>query len=125
MRFASTTSNGASPRRQAPGARADPAGEPVAARVRDGRLDRDRVGVDADAPSRAEPDRRDREDPRAAADVEDARAARAAPRSASASTRREAQPGRRVEPGPERHPRVEREDDVVGRARDAAARSAG
>ena len=30
--------------------------------------------------------------------------------------RGQAQPGRRMEPGPERHPRVEREDDIVGPA---------
>ena len=67
-----------------------------------------------------EPHRGDRQDPRAAADVEHA-ARPAARRSASGLERREAQPGRRVEPGPEGHPGIERDDDVVGRARDAAA----
>ena len=39
--------------------------------------------------------------------------------------RGEAQPGRRMEPGPERHPRIEREHDVAGPRPDGAARSAG
>ena len=52
---------------------ADPAGEPVAPGVRDRRLDRDRVDVDAQDAGRAEAGRGDRQDPRAAADVEDAR----------------------------------------------------
>ena len=50
--------------------------------------------------------------PRAAPDVEDARAGER-PRSASASSAGQAQPRRRVQAGPERHPRVEGEDDVV------------
>ena len=74
--------------------------------------------------------RRDPEDPRAAADVEDAAAARRrASAEAAASAQRldpgQAQPGRRMEARPERHPRVDRDHDVVGVRGGGAARSAG
>ena len=74
MRLASTTSNAGSPLGRLPEARPKPPHEPVAAGVGGRRLDGDRVGVDAERRGRAEPDRGDRQDPRAAADVEDARA---------------------------------------------------
>ena len=58
--------------------------------------------------------RGDGQDPRATPDVEHPRA-----REDAAVGQRldagQAQPGRRMQPGPERHPRIEREDDVVGR----------
>ena len=66
-------------------------------------------------PRRPELHRGDREDPRAAADVEDAGAGQLAA-IRERLERRQAQPGRRVQAGPERHPRIEREDDVVRRA---------
>ena len=107
--------------RQAPLADAQSSGEPVAPGVGRGRLDGDRVGVDAERGRGAQLERGDGQDPRAAADVEDAGVRHAAP-IGHRLERGEAQPGRRMEPGPERHPRIEREDDIVGGASMAAPR---
>ena len=125
MRLARTTSNGGSPVGRLPSRARTRRTSRVAARVGGGRLDRDRVGVDAERRRRAELERGDRQDPRAAPDVEDAGAGQRAPRSATRLERGQAQPGRRVEAGPERHPRIEREDDVVGLRAGGGARSAG
>ncbi len=79
-----------------------------------GRVDGDRVGVEAENARCSEPRRRDREDPRPASDVEAAR-----PREHAlvgpALDAGEAEPGRRVQPRPERHARIQREHDVVRR----------
>ena len=117
MRLARTTSNGRLAARQAALAGRDAtrrrrsgARSRSSPRSRSGRCRRR-------APTAApEPHRRDRQDPGPAADVEDARGRRRTPAVGEPLERGEAQPGRRVEPGPERHPRVEREDDVVGLA---------
>ena len=69
----------------------------------------------AERRGRPEPEGGDRQDPRAAADVEDPRAGEHAPVRQRLRAR-EAQARRRMEPGPERHPRIEREDDVAGLA---------
>ena len=64
----------------------------------------------------AQPHRRDREDPGAAADIEHPRRGRLGGEDGAIGhglQRRKAQPGRRVEPGPEGHARVEREDHVA------------
>ncbi len=112
MRLASTTSNGP-----------DPVGRlPSRARMRRTRWFRRAFATVAStaigsvstpsAAVRAEPHRGDRQDAAAAPDVEDARAGqRAAIR--QRLDRREAQPRRGMQAGPERHPRVEREDHVV------------
>ena len=65
---------------------------------------------------RPELDRRDGQDPRPQPTSRTRRPRPAGPRSASGLDAGEAQPGRRVEPGPEGHPWIEREDDVIGRA---------
>ncbi len=57
----------------------------------------------------------DGQDPRAAPDIEDARVGEDAAVGQLLDPG-QAQPRRRVQPGPERHPRVEGQDDVVGRA---------
>ena len=72
IRLASTTSNPGAAARQAPSPRPKPPDDPVAAGVGERRLDRDRVGVDAERRRRTELQRGDRQDARAAADVEDA-----------------------------------------------------
>ena len=77
------------------------------------------------AARRPELDRGDRQDPGAAADVEDARVREGAVAVRERLERREAQPRRRVEAGPERHPRVEGQDHVVRRRPGGAATSAG
>ena len=101
--------------REAAGPGTDAPREPVPAGVRHGRLDGDRVGVDAEGFGRAELHGRDREDARAAADIEDPCPVDAAV-VRDRFERGQAQAGRRVEPGPEGHARVEGEDDVVGLA---------
>ena len=73
-----------------------------------GRLDRDRVGVDAEDRAAPKLGRGDRQDPGAAADVEHARAVEQAV-VGQRLERREAEPRRRVEAGPEGHARVEGE----------------
>ena len=64
----------------------------------------------------------DRQDARAAADVEDPWRRSTPAVVGERLERGQAQAGRRVEPGPEGHARVEREDDVVGLAPMAAPR---
>ena len=108
-------------RQRLPARASQAADEPVAPGVRRRRLDGDRVGVDAEGRPRAELERGDRQDPRAAADVEDAGPGEP-PVVGQRLERREAQPGRRVEAGPEGHARVEREDDVVRTAAVATPR---
>ena len=122
MRFASTTSNGPSPLGALPSRdRIDPR-QAVAPRVRGRGVDRDRVHVHGEHLAGPELRRRDRQDPGPGAHVEDPRrpAVRATrPEHAAVRQRlegREAQPRRRVQPGPERHARVQREDHVVGLA---------
>ena len=110
--------------REAPEARPKPAGEPVAPGVGDRRLDGDRIRVDPERCGRPEPEGGDGQDPRAAPDVEDARAGEPAPVRERLRAR-EAQARRRMQAGPEGHPRIEREDDVAGHVGDGAARSAG
>ena len=90
----------------------DPANEPVATGVGDRGLDGDRIRVEADRRHCTELQRRDREDPRTAPDIEDASARQEAPVCQRLDAG-EAQPRRRVEPCPERHARVKREDDIV------------
>ena len=115
IRLARTTSNGRLAAGQAALACAEAADQGVPARVGDRRLDRDRIGVEPQRAGGAELERGDREDPRAAPDVEHARA-REDPAVGQRLDPGQAEPGRRMEAGPERHPRVEREDDIVGRA---------
>ena len=121
MRLARTTSKAGSPVGRLPSRTRSRRASRVAPGVGRGRLDGDRVGVDAERGRGAQLERGDGQDPRAAADVEDARVRHAAP-IGHRLERGEAQPGRRMEPGPERHPRIEREDDIVGRASMAAPR---
>ena len=125
MRLASTTSNGASPAREAAGL--------ARARRRPSRLRRALAIVASMAIGSvstpravrgAEPERGDRQDPRAAADVEHAGAGEHAPIGERLDPG-QAQPGRRVEAGPEGHPGVEREHDVVRLRAGGVARSAG
>ena len=117
MRFARTTSNGRLAAGQAALAGPD---APRTSRFRRALASvasiGDRVGVHAERRRGAELHRRDGEDPRAAADVEDARAGQLAAVRHDLE-RGEAQPGGRVEAGPEGHPRIERDDDVVRRRR--------
>ena len=122
MRFAHTTSNGP-----------DPDGRlPARTRSRPARRLRRALAIDASTAiwsgstpielARPEESGRDGEDPRADADIEDA--GRAVARRSmgqeavvgEAFEALEAQARRRVEPGPERHPRIEREDDLPGGA---------
>ncbi len=98
--------------RHAARARRDASRDPVPPGVRDRGLDGDRIGIDPERARRAETDRGDGEDPRTAPHVEHARAVDDAA-VGSRLERREAQARRRVQAGPERHPRVEGEDDVV------------
>ena len=114
MRLASTTSNGASPVGRLP-ARAETRRAirlrrtfAVVASMAIG------IGVDADRRAGTELDGRDREDPRAASDVQHARAAQVAAIGESLDGG-ETQARRRMEPGPERHPGIERQNDVAGR----------
>ena len=79
------------------------------------RLDRDRVRVDADGARGSQLEGGDGQDPRPAPDIEDARAGED-PAIGELLDPGQAQPRRRMQPGPERHPRVEREDDVAGLA---------
>ena len=125
MRFASTTSNGGSPVGQAavaaPGSR------------RTSRFRRALASVASTAIGSVSTPSADAAPSRTAAiaripephPTSRTRAPASAPRSASGLGRREAEPRRRVEAGPERHPRVEREDDVVRAPHDAGATSAG
>ena len=76
MRLARTTSKAGSPLGRLPVAGAQAARERVAPGVGRGRLDGDRVGVHAERRRGAELERGDGQDPRAAADVEDARVGR-------------------------------------------------
>ena len=92
---------------------ADPADEAVTARIRQRRFDGDRIGVDPEGIGCPELHGRDRQDPRAAADIEHARALDAAVID-DRFEGRQAQSGRRVEAGPERHPRIQREHHIFG-----------
>ncbi len=120
MRFASTTSNGPSPLGTLPSRARIMRREAVAARVGGARLDRDRVDVDREHLGRAEPRGGDRQDPRAGAHVQHARRPRSRPLPAPITPAvgqplqgRQAQPRRRMEPRPERHPGVEGEHHVA------------
>ena len=89
MRLASTTSKARLAGRQAALAGTDAAAQPVAPGVGERRLDRDRVRVDAERRTRHRAcSCGDRQDPRPAADVEDAGAGRAARRPPAARARR-------------------------------------
>ena len=110
--------------RQAAFAGPDPADQPVPPSVGERRLLGDRIRVHAERRDGTQFHGRDGEDPRPAADVQDARPVQLAA-IRHGFERREAQAGRRVEAGPERHPRIEREDDVIGQARGGGARSDG
>ena len=88
----------------------------IASGVRSSGLDGDRIDVDAQDVSRPEARGRNREDPGAAADIEHAGPAQltafGGPLHGS-----QAEAGGRMKPRPERHPRIERDDDI---ARDSA-----
>ncbi len=97
--------------RQAAHASPKPSRQAVPAGVGGRRLDCDRVGVHAHGRLRAQPQRGDRQDPGAAAEIQDA-----GPGQGSAIGEvlegREAQSRRRMEPGPEGHPGVEGQHHV-------------
>ena len=97
------------------GARRSGASSRLRRGVRDGRFDGDRIGVDTEGRRCAELECGDRQDARAAADVEHAGPVDAG-RVGDTLERGQAQAGRRVQARPERHARVEREHDVVGSA---------
>ena len=116
MRLASTTSNGGSPLGQAPSRAREAAG-------RAGCAGRWRVVASMAIGSVSIPSALAAPSLSAAmARIPDphptsrTRAPASTPRSASASVRGEAQARGRMEPGPERHPRIQRQDDVAGRA---------
>ena len=71
------------------------------------------MAVDADRGAATELDGCDREDPRAASDVQHVRAAQVAAIGESLDGG-ETKAGRRMKPGPERHPRIQRENDIAG-----------
>ncbi len=99
----------------APLAHAEPPGERVPSCVRGARLDRDRIDVQPDGARRTELHRGDGQDPGAAPDVEDTGAGQPAA-IGNGLDRGQAESRGRMQPGPERHPGIEREHDVAGRA---------